>query len=150
MWHFVVFQPSKCKKTHFQPQIWSIWPIFPNDSESLPKVCYIKQKNSEILSKLRNSESAGGSDQRQNDEQTPASKSCLNFNFKILTNPCAQSLNKSLALEPNVSSQICNKLLPTLSSASTSTTVTTSTSFELPSSHTRVTSNKFTKRQSVS
>ena len=88
--------------------------------------------------------------QQQNAEQNPASKSCLNLNFKILTNPCAQSLNKSLALEPNVSSQICNKLLPTLSSASTSTTVTTSTSFELPSSHTRVTSIKFTKRQSVS
>ena len=58
MWYFVVFQPSKCKKTHFQPQIWSIWPIFPNDSESLPKFCYIKQKtqkfwvNSEILSRL--------------------------------------------------------------------------------------------------
>ena len=52
MWYFVVFQPSKCKKTHFQPQIWSIWPIFPNDSESLPKVCYIKRKNSEILSRL--------------------------------------------------------------------------------------------------
>ena len=61
MWYFVVFQPSKCKKTHFQPQIWSIWPIFPNDSESLPKVCYIKWNNSDILSKLRNSESAGGS-----------------------------------------------------------------------------------------
>ena len=61
MWYFVVFQPSKCKKTHFQPQIWSIWPIFPNDSESLPKICYIKRKNSEILSKRRNSESAEGS-----------------------------------------------------------------------------------------
>ena len=35
-----------------------IWPIFPNDSESLPKVCYIKRKNSEFLSKLRNSEPA--------------------------------------------------------------------------------------------
>ena len=56
MWYFVVLQPSKCNKTHFQPQIWSIWPIFPNDSESLPKFCNIKQKNSEILSKLRNSE----------------------------------------------------------------------------------------------
>ena len=55
------FQPSKCKKTHLQPQIWSIWPIFPNDSESLPKVCYIKRKNSEILSKLRNSEPVGAS-----------------------------------------------------------------------------------------
>ena len=51
MWYFVVFQPSKCKKTHFQP-LWSIWPIFPNDSESQPKFCYIKQKNSEILSRL--------------------------------------------------------------------------------------------------
>ena len=59
MWYFVVFQPSKCKKTHFQPQIWSIWPIFPKDSESLPKFCYIKRKNSEILSKLRNSELVG-------------------------------------------------------------------------------------------
>ena len=56
MWYIVVFQPSKCKKFHFQPQIWSIWPIFPNDSESLPKVCYINWKNSEILSKLRISE----------------------------------------------------------------------------------------------
>ena len=42
--------------------------------------------------------------QHQNAEQTPASKSCLNFNFKILTNPCAQSLNKSLALWPNLGS----------------------------------------------
>ena len=65
MWHFVVFQPSKCKKTHFQPQIWSIWPIFPNDSESLPKVCYVKRKNSEIMSFCRNSESAGGSEERK-------------------------------------------------------------------------------------
>ena len=85
--------------------------------------------------------------QRQNAEQAPVSKSCLNFNFKILTNPCAQSLNKSLALGPNVSSQICNKLLPTWSSLSTSATVTTSTSFELASSHARVTSIKFTKQQ---
>ena len=61
MWYFVVLQPSNCNKSHFQPQIWSIWPIFPNDSESLPKFCYIKRKNSEILNKLRNSESAGGS-----------------------------------------------------------------------------------------
>ena len=61
MWYILVFQPSKCRNTHFQTQIWSTWPIFPNDSESLPQVCYIKQKNSEILSKLRNSESAGGS-----------------------------------------------------------------------------------------
>ena len=52
MWYFVVFQPSKCKKTHFQPQIWSIWPIFPNDSESLQKSLLDKTK------KLRNSEPA--------------------------------------------------------------------------------------------
>ena len=52
MWYFLVLQPSKCNKTHFQPQIWSIWPIFPNDSESLPKFCYKKWKNSEILSRL--------------------------------------------------------------------------------------------------
>ena len=66
MWYIVVFQPSKCRNTHFQPQIWSIWPIFPNDSESLPKVCYINWKNSEILSKLRNYESAGGSELHRN------------------------------------------------------------------------------------
>ena len=30
-----------------------------------------------------------------------------------LDHPYAQSQNKSLALGPNVSSQICNKLLPT-------------------------------------
>ena len=36
-------------------------------------------------------------------------KILLNFNFIILTNPCAQSLKKSLVLGPNVSSQICNE-----------------------------------------
>ena len=77
-------------------------------------------------------------------------KSCLNFNFKILTKPCGQSLNKSLTLWPNLRFQICNKLLPTRSSSSTSATVTTSTSFELASSKARVTSIKFTKQQSVS
>ena len=71
-------------------------------------------------------------------------------NFRILTKPCDQSLNKSLALCPNLSFQICNKLLPTRSSSSTSATATTSTSFELASSHARVTSIKFTKRQLVS
>ena len=48
----------------------------------------------------------------------------------------------------NSSSQI-NKLLPTWSSVSTSARVTISTSFELVSSHARVTSIKFTKRESV-
>ena len=74
-------------------------------------------------------------------------KFCLNFNFKILTKPCAQSLNKSLALWTILSSQICNKLLPIQSSSSTLATVTISTSFELVSSHARVTSIKFTKQQ---
>ena len=84
--------------------------------------------------------------QRQNSDQTPAWKSCLNLNFK----PCAQSLNKCLALWPNLNSQISNKLLPTRSSSSTLATVTTSTSFELASSHARVKSIKFTKQESVS
>jgi len=75
-------------------------------------------------------------------------KFCLNFNFKILTKP--QSLNKSLALWTILSYQICNKLLPIQSSSSTLATVTISTSFELVSSHARVTSIKFTKQQSVS
>ena len=50
MWYFVGFQPSKCRNTHIQPQMWSFWPIFPNNSESLPKVCYINWK------RLRNSQ----------------------------------------------------------------------------------------------
>ena len=45
---------------------------------------------------------------------------------------------------------VYNKLLPTWSSASTSATVTTSTSFELASSHAKVTSINFTKQESVS
>ena len=81
-----------------------------------------------------------------------SSISCLNFNIKILTKTCAQSLNKGLALWPNLSFQICNKLLPTQSTSSTSTsaTVTTSTRFDLATSHARVTSIKSTKRQLLS
>ena len=67
-----------------------------------------------------------------------------------LDQPLCSKSEKSLVLGPNVSSQICNKLLPTWSSLSTSATVTTSTSFELASSHARVTSIKFTKREWVS
>ena len=67
-----------------------------------------------------------------------------------LDQPLCSKSEKSLVLRPNVSSQICNKLLPTWSSLSTSATVTTSTSFELASSHARATSIKFTKQQSVS
>ena len=65
----------------------------------------------------------------------------------FLTKPCAQSLNKSLAFWTNLNFRICNKLLPTQPS---SATITTSTSFELASSHARVTSIKFTKQQWVS
>ena len=64
--------------------------------------------------------------------------------------PIAVLMNKSLALGPNVSSQICNKLLPTWSSASTWATVTKSTSFEMASLHARATSIKFTEQQLVS
>ena len=50
----------------------------------------------------------------------------------------------------NFTFQICTKLLSTRISSSTWATVTTSTSFELSSSHALVTPIKFTKRQSVS
>ena len=80
-----------------------------------------------------------------NTNQTQASKSCLNCNFKILTKPCTQSLNKSLALSQDQAPKSA-----TLTSSSASAAVTTSTSFEMPSSHARVTSSKFTKRQLVS
>ena len=67
--------------------------------------------------------------------------------LKILTKPCVQSLNKSLALWPNIGIQICIKLLPTRSSSSTLATVITSTSFELASPQARTNS---TKRYGVS
>ena len=63
---------------------------------------------------------------------------------------CSKYMNKSLALWPNLSSQICNKLLPTRSSSSTSAIIPVWRSFELPSSHARVTLIKFAKRQWVS
>ena len=37
----------------------------PKDSEFLPKVCYYRPKNSEILSKLRNSEPGGRPDSKE-------------------------------------------------------------------------------------
>ena len=88
--------------------------------------------------------------------KTSAAKWWTNSSFKILPElqlqnldqPCAQSLNKSLALWTNFSFQICNKLLPTRSL--TPATVTASTSFEYASSHARVTSIKFTKQEWVS
>ena len=73
--------------------------------------------------------------------------------FQNLAELQLQNLDQPLCSKsegPNVSSQICNKLLPTWSSLSTSATVTTSTIFELASSHARVTSIKFTKQESVS
>ena len=67
----------------------------------------------------------------------------------ILTKPCSKSEQKfSFMSKPQL--QICNKLLPTQSSSSTSATVTTSTSFELASLHARVASIKFAKRYGVS
>ena len=85
----------------------------------------------------------------------------IRYNFKIppkfqLQNleqtlkPYPQGQNKNLTLWPKFTFQICTKLLSTRFSSSTSTTVTTSTSFELPSSHARVTSIKFTKQEWVS
>ena len=90
----------------------------------------------------------------QNLNQASTSKSqpnisilTLNLNFKILTKPSFRILTK-------IKLHNLYKLLPTRSSASTSATVRTSTSFELQSSHARVTSIKFTKqvrvRESVS
>ena len=87
--------------------------------------------------------------------------------FQNLAELQLQNLDQPLCSKsegPNVSSQICNKVLPTWSSLSTSATVTTSTSFELSTSatvttstsfelatsHARVTSMKSTKRQLVS
>ena len=78
--------------------------------------------------------------QQQNNDQTSASKSCLNLK--------SQSLN--LTLWPNFTFQICTKLLSARLSSSTWETVKTSTSFELLSSHVRVTSIKFTKQEWVS
>ena len=89
--------------------------------------------------------------------QTSAAKYWPNFSFKSSLELQLQTLGQTLcskseqnlALWPNLSSQICNKL-PTRSSSSTSAKVATSKSFELVSSHARVTSIKFTKQQWVS
>ena len=91
----------------------------------------------------------------------PLPWSHLWYNFKILLEhqlqyleqtlkPYPQGPNKNLTLWPKLIFQICTKLLSTCFSSSTSTTVTTSTSFELPSSHARVTLIKFTKQEWVS
>ena len=112
------------------------WPNFLNISNKLNIQIFTKP-SLRISSKI----------QLHNLHKTSAAKCWTNSSFKILTNPCAQSLNKRLVLCPNVSSQIRNKLLPTWSSASTSPTVTTTTSFELAYSHARVTLVKSTSLQ---
>ena len=58
--------------------------------------------------------------------QGSAAKYWLNLSFK----PCAQCLDKKIALLPNFSFQICTKLSSTRFSESTSAIVTTSPSFE--------------------
>ena len=80
------------------------------------------------------------------------SKSCRNISFKILNKPwnLVLKIRKNLTLWPKLIFQTCTKLLSTCLSSPTSTTVTTSTSFELPSPHARVTLIKFTKQEWVS
>ena len=81
--------------------------------------------------------------QLQNLAWTSTSKSWTNL--ETLSSKSEQKLNFMTKVHlPN-----CTKLLSIRFSSSTSTTVTTSTSFELPSSHARVTSIKFTKQESV-
>ena len=80
------------------------------------------------------------------------SKSCRNISFKILNKPwnLVLKIQKNLTLRPKLIFQTCTKLLSTCLSPPTSTTATTSTSFELPSPHARVTLIKFTKQEWVS
>ena len=78
--------------------------------------------------KLQNLDQISTEIQFRNLYKTSAEKNCSNsrfkscLNFKILTKPCAQSMNKSLAFLPNLSFEICNKLLTTWSSSATVTT----------------------------
>ena len=71
--------------------------------------------------KLQNLDQISTEIQFRNLYKTSAEKNCSNsrfksrLNFKILTKPCAQSMNKSLTVLPNLSFEICNKLLPTRS-----------------------------------
>ena len=82
------------------------------------------------------------------------SKSCRNIKPKILNKPWVfvRILRQGFKVcsRSKLIFQICTKLLSTCLSSPTSTTVTTSTSFELPSSHARVTLIKFTKQEWVS
>ena len=65
-------------------------------------------------------------------------KHCQRHNLK---------LRRNFRISTKIQLHNLYKLLPTRSSASTSATVRTSTSFELASSHVRVTSIKFTKQE---
>ena len=53
--------------------------------------------------------------QRKNTNQTPASKSCLSFNFKNLTKPCAHSMKKTNFMSrlqlPNLQQTVANTFL---------------------------------------
>ena len=87
--------------------------------------------------------------------ETSASKSHLSFNFKTLTNGNSSKILTKLQLQNLAWALLRNlnkgtKSVINCCTSSTLTTVTTSTSFELLSSHARVASIKFTKRQSVS
>ena len=111
-------------------------------SKSWPNLASVSRQRLDIITTTKH--------RQQNTDQTSVSKSRRSFNLKILTKLCAQNQTKNLTLWPNFSFQICTKLSSTHFSASTSATVTTSTSFELASSHFRVTSIKSTKQESVS
>ena len=52
MCYFVVFQPSKVEMLIFSASILINLTHFPNDSKSLPEVCYINLKNPENLSRV--------------------------------------------------------------------------------------------------
>ena len=87
-----------------------------------------------------------------------AAKYWKNFRFKISLEYQFHNLDQTLCSKSKQKFSfitkpqhpICNKLMPTGSSSSTSAIVTVSTSFELASSHARVTSIKFTKQEWVS
>ena len=89
----------------------------------------------------------------QNVDQTWASKSWPNFSFKISTELQLQNLSLDILnnlQRQNLYQTVANTHSMIILIIAKSATQTTSTSFELASSHTRVTSIKSTKRQLVS
>ena len=83
--------------------------------------------------------------QRQNVDQTSASKSRLNFIIKILTKPCAQSLDKSLVKWLHICRQL-SQLLPNVNNLFTAL----SSRCDFIKQLTSFTDIKFTKQQLVS